>query len=152
VTQAATYAAIVPADGIDHVRLTVTDIARSRAFYVAAFGAQPVADFSDQVELPGVREDPNQLFGGCVFAVGNQVLGLRPVASPDDVFDSTRVGLDHLGLRMSEEKELHAAAERLGAAGIEHGQVRQLRGFGIVILSFQDPDGINLELTAPLPK
>jgi hypothetical protein len=27
----------------------------------------------------------------------------------------------------------------------------ELAGFGIAILSVQDPDGINLELTAPLP-
>jgi catechol 2,3-dioxygenase-like lactoylglutathione lyase family enzyme len=149
-TQAGTNPAIVQADGIDHVRLTVPDIARSRAFYVAAFGAQPDADFSDQVALPGVRDDPHKLFGGCMFAVGRQALGLRPAARPDDLFDSTRVGLDHIGLRVSEEKDLHMAAERLSAAGVVHGEIQRLPNFGIVILSFQDPDGINLELTAPL--
>ncbi|MCW2521875.1 MAG: putative glyoxylase family protein, partial [Frankiales bacterium] len=147
-TQADIQTAIVTTDGIDHVRLTVTDIARSRAFYIAVFGSQPVADFSDQVGLPSVREDPHKLFGGCMFAVGLQAVGLRPVARADDLFDSTRVGLDHLGLRVPAEADLHAAAERMSAAGIEHGQVQQLPSFGIVILSFQDPDGINLELTA----
>ena len=33
----------------------------------------------------------------------------------------------------------------------EHGEVTELAGFGIAILSVQDPDDINLELTAPLP-
>ena len=36
------------------------------------------------------------------------------------------------------------------ALGIPHGDVRELPGFAIAILSFSDPDGIHLELTAPL--
>jgi hypothetical protein len=33
-------------------------------------------------------------------------------------------------------------------AGIEHGQVIDLPPFGLVILSVQDPDGINLGFAA----
>ena len=39
--------------------------------------------------------------------------------------------------------------ERIGH-GVEHGEVRDLPPFGITILSFSDPDGIQVELTAPL--
>ena len=83
--------------------------------------------------------------------MGNQLLGLRPVAEPGDRFRSTRVGLDHLSLALGSPQDLHAAAARLDAAGVTHGQVTELAGFGIAILSVQDPDDINLELTAPLP-
>ena len=136
---------------IHHVRLTVTDIARSRDFYIRLLGAGPAVDFSDQAGDPDVREDPSRIYGGCVFSVGDQLLGLRPVAEAGDRFRSTRVGLDHLSLAVGTAEELHAAAARLDAAGVEHGEVMELAGFGIAILSVQDPDDINLELTAALP-
>jgi glyoxylase I family protein len=143
-------AAIAQPRGISHVRLTVTDIGRSKAFYSHIFGANPAADFSDQADQPGVRDDPARLFGGCIFSVGDQILGLRPVALAGDRFVSTRVGLDHISLQVSSVEELRAAAGRFAAAGIEHGEVIELAAFGIAIVSFQDPDDINLELTATL--
>jgi glyoxylase I family protein len=136
---------------IHHVRLTVTDIARSKDFYARLLGTGPAADFSEQAADPAVREDPARLYGGCVFAVGEQLLGLRPVAAAGDRFRSTRVGLDHLSLAVASSDELRAVASRLDAAGVHHGEVTGLTGFGIAILSVQDPDDINLELTAPLP-
>jgi catechol 2,3-dioxygenase-like lactoylglutathione lyase family enzyme len=73
------------------------------------------------------------------------------VAEAEDRFRSTRVGLDHLSFGVGSPEELQAAEARLDAAGVEHGEVTELTGFGIAILSVQDPDDINLELTAPLP-
>lgn len=136
--------------GIHHVRLTVTDIARSKSFYEDVFGVHPVVDFSDRVDETGVREDPEKMFGGCAFAVGDQILGLRPVAPAGDTFASTRVGLDHLSLAVATTADLAAAAERLTERGVAHGEIVELTDMGIAILSLQDPDDINLELTAPL--
>ena len=51
---------------------------------------------------------------------------------------------------MGSTAELAAAAERLTARGIEHGEITELTDMGIAILSLQDPDDINVELTAPL--
>lgn len=42
------------------------------------------------------------------------------------------------------------AADALTGAGIEHGEVIDLTDFGLATLSFQDPDDINIELTAAL--
>jgi glyoxylase I family protein len=139
-------------DAIHHVRLTVTDIARSKGFYVRLLGARPAVDFSDQAGDPAVLADPSRVYGGCVFSVGHQLLGLRPVAEAGDRFRSTRVGLDHLSLAVGSVEDLRAAAGRLDEAGVEHGDIQELTGFGIAILSVQDPDDINLELTAPLPR
>jgi glyoxylase I family protein len=136
--------------GLHHVRLTVTDIGRSRAFYLKVFGSEPIADFTDQAADPAARSDPNRLFAGCIFAFGSQLLGLRPGAPAGDRFSPERVGLDHLSLAVGSPDLLQAAADRLTRAGITHGEVRQLPGAGLVILSLQDPDDINLELTAPL--
>jgi glyoxylase I family protein len=85
-----------------------------------------------------------------VFKTGGILFGLRPVAAASDRFDSTRVGLDHLSFSVTSTGELHAIAARLEQAGVEHGEVEELGGFGIAILSFSDPDGLHLELSAPL--
>ncbi|MCJ1715366.1 VOC family protein [Curtobacterium sp. VKM Ac-2922] len=131
-----------------HVRVTVTDIARSKAFYQQLLGSDPVIDFSDQVDEPGVREDRTKFYGGCVFQLGDQVFGLRPVAPAGQRFDSERVGLDHVSFVLGSVDELHQAATRLDAAGIEHGEVTELGDAGMTILSVQDPDDINLEFAA----
>lgn len=136
---------------LHHVRLTVTDIARSKAFYMRVFGIEPAFDFSDQAHDPAARRDPHRFFGGCTFTVGDQLLGLRPVAEAGDRFDSTRVGLDHVSLAVGSPADLREAAERLTRLDVVHGEVTELPDLGIVVLSLQDPDDINLELVAALP-
>jgi glyoxylase I family protein len=134
----------VSPSGIHHLRLTVTDIGRSKAFYTALLGREPVIDESAAVDEPGVREDQSRFFGGVVYSFGDQVLGLRPVAPADDTFSSTRVGLDHVGLLVESRTDLDKAAQRLDADGVPHGDVTDIGS--MVILSLQDPDDINLEL------
>ena len=136
--------------GVHHLRLTVTDLERSRAFYRDLLGFQIIAESPGSPDDPAVRSDPHQLYGGCVFNANGTILGLRPVAEPGDAFVSERVGLDHLSFAVPSVAELEAAAERLAADGVTHGEITELAGFGIAILSFSDPDGIHLELTAPL--
>jgi glyoxylase I family protein len=142
---------VVPA-GFSHVRLTVTDIRRSKNFYRWLLGREPGSDFSDQIDEPGVREDPARTYGGCSFTFAGQTLGLRPVCQPGDRFDPNRVGLDHVSLLVESVEELHAASARLEAAGVIHGLVTELPAFGLAILSVQDPDDINLELAARIPR
>lgn len=136
--------------GINHVRLTVSDIVRSRDFYVVLLGATPAYDFTDQAGDPDARADPARLFAGCAFAVGDQLLGLRPAAENGQHFDATWVGLDHVSLTVGSVAELRSAAVRLTDLGVEHGEVSELDDLGLAILSVQDPDDINLELAAPL--
>lgn len=50
--------AVVSPTAISHVRLTVTDIKRSRAFYPRLLGHDLAFDVSsDRVDEPGVREE-----------------------------------------------------------------------------------------------
>lgn len=141
----------ISTSGLHHLRLTVTDLARSRAFYSDVLGFTVLAESPGSPDDPAVREDPDQLYGGVVFqAPGGLIFGLRPVAESGDRFLSERVGLDHVSFTVDSRADLDAAADRLAALEIPHGEVRELPGFGIAILSFSDPDGIHLELTAPL--
>ncbi|WP_067474080.1 VOC family protein [Nocardia amamiensis] len=141
---------MIKTTGTHHIRLTVTDIARSRAFYHDVLGFPIAAESPGSPDDPAVRTDPFQLFGGVVFQANGMLLGLRPVAPATDRFDSDRVGLDHLSFIVPARDDLVAAAARLSEAGIEHGEIIEMADFGIAILSFSDPDGIHLELTAPL--
>ncbi|MGI8678247.1 MAG: VOC family protein [Jatrophihabitans sp.] len=142
---------IVTSPGYAHVRLTVTDIERSKAFYSDVFGWTVAIDNSDRADEPGVRESQQDFYGGTVFQTPSGTLfGLRPVAPAGQSFDSEQVGLDHISFMVDSRDVLTAAQEQFENAGIPHGEVTDLTDAGIAILSFSDPDGIHLELTAPL--
>jgi glyoxylase I family protein len=142
--------ALIETTGLHHLRLTVTNLERSRAFYTEVLGFQVVAESPGSPDDPQVRADPNRLYGGVVFLTNGMLIGLRPVAPGEDRFDSERVGLDHLSFTVASRQALEEAARRLDERSIVHGEVRDLPAFGIAILSFDDPDGIQLELTAAL--
>lgn len=142
--------ALIETAGLHHIRLTVTDLARSRAFYEGVLGLEVIAQSPGDPDDPAVRQDPDQLFGGVIYQAGGIGLGLRPVAAAGDEFDSERTGLDHLSFSVASREVLEAAATGLEERGIPHGEIKELQGFGIAILSFSDPDGMNLELSAPL--
>jgi catechol 2,3-dioxygenase-like lactoylglutathione lyase family enzyme len=136
---------------IHHIRLTVTDIDRSLRFYRDVVGLTVLVTSPGDPADPAVRADPHALYGGAVLQVApGTMLGLRPVAEAADRFGSERVGLDHLSFTVAAREDLDAAVRRLDEHGVPHGVVTPLSGFGIAILSFSDPDGIHLELTAPL--
>jgi glyoxylase I family protein len=141
--------ALVESSGFSHVRITVTDIARSKAFYDRVFGWPVAVDRSASVDEPGVKDSPEDFYGGAAYQTPQGTLfGLRPVG--DTRFDPDRTGLDHVSFAVASRADLERAAEALGEAGIEHGEVTDLADVGMAILSFQDPDDINVELTAPL--
>jgi glyoxylase I family protein len=141
---------LIQTTGLHHVRLTVTDLARSRAFYEDILGFQIAAESPGDPSDPTVHEDPAQLYGGVVYQTNGILFGLRPVAEADDAFDSERTGLDHISFAVADRVALDAARTAFDDRGITHGDVMELAGFGIAILSFDDPDGVHLELTAPL--
>ena len=127
-----------------HVRLTVTDIVRSRAFYDAVFGLPVAFEVPDGAD-EATREQLGFLFGGVIYQLGSSLFGLRPVST--DTFDEDRVGLDHLSFAVGSRSDLDAAASLLSEQGIGHGGVKDV-GAGY-ILEFRDPDNIALELFAP---
>ena len=142
-------AATIALGGIHHVRLTVTDVARSRSFYTTLFG------FDVAAEVPPVTDPTYEavsaaLFGGVILIKGKLVLSLRPVAPQGDRFDEDRVGLDHLSFSVGNRAELDEARGLLERAGVPHGEIKELASFGIAVLEFRDPDNIQLELTSPL--
>jgi glyoxylase I family protein len=136
-------------DGIHHLRLTVTDVQRSREFYTGLLGFQVAAE-SPPPDDPAADEVFKILFGGVVMVRGNLIIGLRPMAPAGDRFHPDRVGLDHLSFGVASREELEQAVKLFDEHGVSHGVITRLAGFGIDVLPFEDPDGIQLELTAPV--
>ena len=134
--------------------MTVTDVARSTAFYTDVLGFQvavaeppPPGDEHHEVLVDSLQ-------GGVILSHQGMFFGLRPVdderAAAGDRFDPFRVGLDHLSFGVPSRADLEAAVELLDERGVEHGPIRELAPIGVCFLAFFDPDGIALELSAPI--
>lgn len=122
--------------GIDHVALTVTDLATSLAFYDHVLGLRPEATMDDGPFLRRVLPLPSGLHLGLTqHVVGSG----RP-------FDPTTPGLDHVGFACGSREELSSWVEHLDALGVGHDGIRDA-DYGSAV-SFTDPDGNALELFA----
>jgi glyoxylase I family protein len=129
---------------IAHVRLTVTDIERSRRFYESVFGWPVLLEIPENADEE-TRSLLGFLFGGVIYDLGGTLIGLRPVAV--DRFHEDRAGLDHIAFRVASLTELEEAAGHLDEVGVDHEPVKDIGPS--YILEFRDPDNIALELTAP---
>jgi glyoxylase I family protein len=139
----------ISTEGIHHLRLTVTDVERSRQFYTSLLGFEIAAE-SPPADDPSASEVFKILYGGVVLIRGNLLMGLRPMAPSEDRFDPDRVGLDHLSFGVASREQLESAQRLFAEQGVPHGEITSLASFGIDVLPFQDPDGVQLELTAPI--
>ena len=127
------------AQGVHHLRLTVSDVARTVRFYTEVLGFKKLMDLNP----------------GAFLSNGSVGLGIGPHPFPDrapkaDRFDENRVGLDHLSFGVESRRALDDAVRILDRHGVPHSEIRDLgEAFGICILIFRDPDNIQLELSGP---
>ena len=81
---------IVNTPGYAHVRLTVTDIARSKAFYDEVFGFEVYVDNSGRIDEPGITESQADFYGGTIYKTPER----RPARTA-----TGRAGRGHLRFR-----------------------------------------------------
>ena len=129
----------IATQGVHHFRLTVSDVARSVAFYGEVLGFKKLMDLNP----------------GAFLSNGQVGLGIGPHHDPSrairgDRFDENRIGLDHLSFGVAGRADLEHAVRILDKRGTPHSEIRDLGpAFGLYILIFRDPDNIQLELSAP---
>ena len=144
----------LPVGPVHHLRLAVTDVQRSVAFYTEVLGFQVAVDAPPPPDSENHEAFVDSLQGGVILMHQGMFVGLRPVdkerAATADRFDPFRVGLDHLSFSVPSRADLDAATRLLDERGVEHGAIRELAPLGLSFLAFFDPDGIALELTAPI--
>lgn len=123
---------------LNHVAVTVRDLAVSGPWYRALIGADPVLD-----------EDTDAGFHHLVWLLdGGTLFGIHQHNEPAgaEQFSEFRVGLDHVSFGCAARSDLEGWEAKLNELGIAHGGIVDAPyGSG---LSFRDPDGIALEFFA----
>ncbi len=124
--------------GLNHIILTVSDVAQSRAFYRDVLG----------FDVTIIEEDPDKSF---FFTVGGVQFFWFPSRQPipGDQFSEFRIGLDHLAFTAPSLEAVHDLATKLLAAGVDTKGVEQFAQTGNWYVAFRDPDNIQLEYWLP---
>lgn len=125
---------VPPTHGVHHITLSVTDVERSAAWYEALLGeAQRTNRAGDGWQR--IRMSwPNGLIIGVTA---------HDATAANDEFDTTRVGLDHLGLACTSEDDVRAWAQRIDSLGFQRGPVEDVP-YGWAVTT-RDPDDIAVE-------
>jgi catechol 2,3-dioxygenase-like lactoylglutathione lyase family enzyme len=121
--------------GIHHVKLPVSDLARSRAWYESVLGFTVDIEFVEEGVLRGLAlTDPGRSIA----------LALRR----DPVRAAALVGFDPLAILVPTRDEVLAWRAHLDALGRPHGGVVTGHRGGSVLVGLHDPDGLEIRLYA----
>ena len=131
-----------------HVGLNVTDLARSRAFYVEVFGLDVLGESTQDgraFAFLGNRDVPSDDFlDKLAITLWEQSSGTFSTGAP---------GLHHLAFHVGSVEEVERVRDRARSAGadllydgevVPHSEDVESGGF-----FFLDPDGLRLEVCAP---
>jgi glyoxylase I family protein len=125
--------------GIDHIYITVSDLARSEIFYDQAL-----------LSVLGFRKNKFALNGDAHIQYYNRHFGyvLRPPRSLAK-HDPYSIGLHHFCFRVEAIADVVSVANQLRAAGIEASEAKLYPDYADDYWAtfFADPDGIRLEVT-----
>lgn len=125
--------------GIDHVYLTVSDLARAEQFHDRLFA------------VLGFRKNEFVIGGDRHVQYFDRHFGvvLRPARAGAAPHDPYAPGLHHLCLRVESTEDVKRAAAELVAAGIAASEPRRFAEYApdYVATFVTDPDGLRLEIT-----
>ena len=125
--------------GFSHLSLSVTDLDRSTEWYREMLGFT----FDSKVEGDGFRR--NRLRHP---TAGITLTLTAHEAGSGEPFDERRTGMDHVSFAVPSIENLHDLKEQFRAKGIEHSEVKPTASGAGGMITFRDPDNIQLELFA----
>jgi glyoxylase I family protein len=120
------------------VNLTVRDPVMSASWYSQLLNLETLYDYSSddaRMRYIALVEPVSQLVLCLVGHTGNQ----------GESFSEFRTGLDHLEFLVTRREDLDEWATRLSQLGIEHSGVKELDYSPNAMITFRDPDNIQLE-------
>jgi len=120
------------------VNLTVRDPARSAAWYSELFGLEEMYDFvgvDARMRYVALVEPKSQLV---ICLIGHQ-------ENSGERFSEFHTGLDHLEFLVDRREDLDEWGVRLNRLGIPHSGVKEPAYTRNAMLTFRDPDNIQLE-------
>ena len=116
--------------GVHHLKLPVTDLARSREWYRTRLGCQVQIEFVEQGQLMGY---------GLSHPNGGPMLGLR--LNPQCA--RAAAGFDYFAIGVPDKEAVDQLAARLTALGEQHAGVHWAT-IGWILPRLHDPDGHEL--------
>ncbi len=119
------------------VVLTVSDAGRSAAWYCKVLGVEEASRY--------VQPDGHLALVSLADPHSDVELCLVDHAADPGTFNEFRAGLDHLEFMVAERSDLDAWARRLDGLRIRHSGIRQPAYTANAMLTFRDPDNIQLE-------
>jgi glyoxylase I family protein len=122
--------------GWAHIELTVSDAEVSAAWYKKVLGFFPRGDHRAGDARVIVLEHRSGI------VLGFWQHGVEPGL---DKFDEFRTGLDHLAFKVSTRAEIDDWAAHFKSLGVDHSEPVDVGPYGVV-LTFRDPDNIQLEV------
>jgi catechol 2,3-dioxygenase-like lactoylglutathione lyase family enzyme len=122
-------------NGVHHVKLPVSDIARSRAWYTSVLGFEVDIEFVEDGVVMGVA---------LIDPAGTTRLAIRH----DPARAKALSGFDALALLVPSRADIERWRARLDEGGVDHGGVVTGHRGGSVLVGLHDPDGIEIRLYA----
>ena len=125
--------------GYSHLSLTVTDLDKSTQWYTEVLGFS----LDSHVQGDGFRRNRlRHLHAGITLTLTAHDTGSR------DRFDERRTGMDHVSFAVPSMEDLLSFQELFAERGVDYSDVKPTVSGAGGIITFRDPDNIQLEVFA----
>lgn len=118
--------------------LTVNDPDASAAWYASTLSATVETSYTDP--------ESGQRSVCLTHPSGLEICLRNDPGRRGDTFDESRIGLDHLELLVPNRSDLDEWRDHLDALGVSHSGIKQPSYSRNAMITFRDPDNIQLEL------
>lgn len=130
------------------VNLTVRDAVRSAAFYSELLAMEVTYQY------PKSLDDDTEMGYVCMREPSTdlELCLVQHAANPTTPFSEQRTGLDHLEILVANRTDLDEWVARLDTLHIAHSGVKEPSYTGNAMVTFRDPDNIQLEFFWRAPR